>query len=148
MQIVLHLGLKLEYFHQHDWEDECIDVAENLVHKEYIDAYENQTVLGEDSLVNDAEVCSPFFMICLHDAICSVQDNDDGLGGFSNISVGKKASHHNKLNQYLGLTVENVKDPSKLWLDNCMDYPNLSHMALDYLSIPGEYCSSHWQLVY
>ena len=60
-------------------------------------AYENQTVLGEDLLVNDAEVCSSFFMICLHDARCSVKDSDDGLGGFSNISVGKKASRHNEL---------------------------------------------------
>jgi len=79
LQLVFHPGLKLEYFCQQDWEDEWIDVAENLVCKEYIDAYENQTVLGEDSLVNDAEVCSPFFMICLHDARCSVQDSDDGL---------------------------------------------------------------------
>ena len=39
---VLHPGLKLEYFRTHKWEDEWIDVAENLVREEYIDAYENR----------------------------------------------------------------------------------------------------------
>jgi hypothetical protein len=38
---VLHPGLKLEYFCTHKWEDQWIEVAENLVHEEYIDAYEN-----------------------------------------------------------------------------------------------------------
>ena len=116
-------------------------MAENLVCEEYIDAYENRTVVGEDSLANDAEVCTLFFMTCLqrlHDLMCSVQDSDDGLGGFGNISVGKKASQHNKLDEYLALAVENVKDPLKWWFDNRMAYPNLSRMALDYLSIPGE----------
>jgi len=147
LQLVLHPGLKLEYFCQQDWEDEWIDVAKNLVHEEYTYAYENP-VLGEHSLVNNAELFSTFFMIWLHDAICSVQDIDDRLGGFSNISVGKKASLCNALNQYLWLTVENVKDTLTRWFDNHIAYPNLSHMALDYLSIPGEYCSSHWWLIY
>jgi len=31
---VLPPGLKLEYFHVHNWEDEWIKTAENLVHEE------------------------------------------------------------------------------------------------------------------
>jgi len=44
---VLHPGLKLEYFRQHKWEDEWIDVGENLVHEEYAVNYQNnENVLG------------------------------------------------------------------------------------------------------
>ena len=42
---VLHPGLKLEYFRKHDWQEEWVDVAENLVREEYISNYENK--MGE-----------------------------------------------------------------------------------------------------
>jgi hAT family C-terminal dimerisation region len=45
----------------------------------------------------------------------------------------------NELEEYLALPVEHVKDPVKWWYVNRKAYPNLSQMALDYLSIPGEY---------
>ena len=32
---VLHPGLKLEYFLQHEWDDEWIKIAENLVREKY-----------------------------------------------------------------------------------------------------------------
>jgi hypothetical protein len=47
--IVLHPGLKLEYFWQHGWEDEWIDMAKNLVHKEYAVNYQ----IKENGLGND-----------------------------------------------------------------------------------------------
>jgi hypothetical protein len=53
--LVLHPGLKLEYFRIQDWEDEWIDVAENLVREEYIDAYENR-VAADDDPCGDNEV--------------------------------------------------------------------------------------------
>src|SRR6266852_5674764 len=34
--LVLHPGLKLDYFHVQEWEDKWINVAENLVHEKYI----------------------------------------------------------------------------------------------------------------
>ena len=46
-------------------------MAENLVREEHIHAYENRTVVGEDSLANDAEVCTRLFTICLRDVIWS-----------------------------------------------------------------------------
>jgi hypothetical protein len=38
--IVLHPGLKLEYFRQQKWEEDWIETAENLAREEYIDVYE------------------------------------------------------------------------------------------------------------
>jgi len=43
-----------------------------------------------------------------------------------------------EINQYLRLPVEHVMDPLGWWVHNRQTYPNLSRMALDYLSIPGK----------
>jgi hypothetical protein len=56
--LVLHPGLKLDYFRVQEWEEEWIDVAENLVCEEYIDAYENRTVVS-DNTHGDDEVSGP-----------------------------------------------------------------------------------------
>jgi hypothetical protein len=37
--IILHLGMKLEYFRLHGWEEEWIEKAEALVHEEYVRVY-------------------------------------------------------------------------------------------------------------
>ena len=37
---VLHPGLKLEYFRQHQWEEEWIDAAENMTRDKYVGKYE------------------------------------------------------------------------------------------------------------
>jgi hypothetical protein len=51
------------------------------------------------------------------------------------------ATKVSEIDQYLRLPVESVSDLLKWWFDNCCVYPNLSCMALDYLSIPSElYC--------
>ena len=42
----------------------------------------------------------------------------------------------NELNDYLLKLLEKVHDPIAWWWDHRMLYPNLSKMALDYLSIP------------
>jgi hypothetical protein len=47
--LVLHPGLKLEYFHRQKWEDDWIEAAENLTREEYVDAYENRIVGDEES---------------------------------------------------------------------------------------------------
>jgi hypothetical protein len=40
--LVLHPGLKLEYFRQNGWEEDWIDIAEDLVYKEYAARYEGK----------------------------------------------------------------------------------------------------------
>jgi len=47
--MVLHPGLKLEYFKQQDWEQDWVDNVENLVRNEYVIHYE-----GKESLVATA----------------------------------------------------------------------------------------------
>jgi len=45
--MVLHPGLKLKYFQQHNWEAEWIE-AENMTQEEYVHVYENQVEPFED----------------------------------------------------------------------------------------------------
>ena len=53
---VLHPGLKLEYFRQHEWDDEWVDVAENLVREEYAVNYQKgEDILGKGELGNIEE---------------------------------------------------------------------------------------------
>src|SRR6266481_1652228 len=42
-----------------------------------------------------------------------------------------------ELDQYLGTNPEMVDDVVIWWHERCETYPSLSHMALDYLTIPG-----------
>jgi hypothetical protein len=121
--VVLHPGLKLEYFRHQRWEEEWIETAENLTCEKYLDKYEKKAPANEDM---------------------SSSDNGDGPGDFSddfgNVSVAMQ-SRRNEIDEYLALPVVGVKDPLKWWTDNRAAYPNLSRMALDYLSIPGKYCT-------
>lgn len=58
--MVLHPGLKLEYFQQHKWEEDWIETAENLTREEYLDKYEGRS--GSKLSAGDvasAMVCSP-----------------------------------------------------------------------------------------
>ena len=55
---------------------------------------------------------------------------------FGNISVAEK-SISNEVDKYLWEPVENVQDPLRWWFQNRFGYPNLSRMALDYLSVPA-----------
>ena len=119
--LVLHPGLKLEYFRQESWEDDWIEQAENITCEEYIMNYENRSNRVPTMATTGKED----------------QDDDDDFG---NISVGKMAHERNELEEYLALPVEKVKDPLKWWYDNRNVYPRLSRMALDYLSAPGK-CS-------
>ena len=41
-RLVLHPGLKLEYFRQQEWEEEWIDNAEDLTYKVYVAQYEGK----------------------------------------------------------------------------------------------------------
>jgi hypothetical protein len=73
-----------------------------------------------------------------------LQTHENGVASFGNISVDLKTlPKTSKINDYLCLPVENVVDPLKWWVNNRCLYPNLSHMALDYLSIPGMHSISY-----
>lgn len=44
-----------------------------------------------------------------------------------------------ELDEYLAHPIEKVRDPVAWWWDHRHTYPKLSLMALDYLSIPGNF---------
>ena len=44
----------------------------------------------------------------------------------------------NELDHYLAANIEDVKDPLMWWYEHRGAFPHLSHMACDYLSIPGK----------
>lgn len=115
--MVMHPGLKLQYFRNHQWLKEWIEVAEELVRNEYRDNYEKETPSVEPTQRTKRV-------------------------SFGNLSVAAPA-HGNELDAYLSLPPERIeeeKDPGaalKWWTMKRHIYPNLHRMALDYLSIPG-----------
>ena len=115
--MVLHPGMKLEYFKQHEWETDWIEEAEDLVRRIYDASYNIDTNKPATS-----EVTTPL--------------TEDFLD-FGNLSVPTAARTH-EIDDYLRLAVENVTDPLQWWNNNRFLYPNLSRMARDYLCIPGK----------
>jgi hypothetical protein len=62
---------------------------------------------------------------------------NEGVSIFANISIHTLAAASlSEIDEYLNRPVENILDPLKWWTDNRRVYPNLSSMALDYLSVP------------
>ncbi|GBE81312.1 hypothetical protein SCP_0310390 [Sparassis crispa] len=117
--MVLHPGLKLEYFCQHAWEADWIEEAKRLTHEEYHKHYEKNT----DGTQGDAH----------NEAVPS----DDEFGDFANISVTMEPSARNELEEYLAAPLEKVRDPLRWWWDSRKAYPHLHRMALNYLSVPA-----------
>lgn len=58
------------------------------------------------------------------------------------------AELRDELARYLGTDPEQVKDVLLWWNEQKPMYPHLSRMALDYLSIPGEFVLSHLAFSY
>jgi len=116
--MVLHPGMKLEYFRNQKWMGDEIKEAERLVREEYVAKYE----VADESDTKPAT---------------NSKTNDGGFASFGDLSV-TTAPRASEIQEYLNLPVENVKDPLKWWVDNQYVYPNLHRMALDYLSIPGK----------
>jgi len=123
LSLVFHPGLKLEYFHQHDWEEEWVENAEVLVCDKYTTCYKGKAGPAAAAL----------------DTTDTANDDND-FAAFSNILVTNHiGSWTSELEEFLQKPVENVKDPLKWWVANHHVYLNLYHMALDYLSIPGKF---------
>lgn len=112
--MVLHPGIKLEYFHNQKWKEEWIEQAESLVHKKYHARYEKETASME----------------------AIREPSTAGFLSFGDLIVATRPCA-SEIQEYLSLPVELVKDPLKWWTNNRHVYPNLHCMALDYLSIPG-----------
>lgn len=119
--MVLHPGLKLQYFRNQGWLNEWISVAEGLVRDEYHDKYERE-IAGVEPTAEPTEPLS-----------------------FGNLSVATSV-HGDELDEYLSLPPERIEEDGALkwWTMKKDIYPNLHRMALDYLSIPGLSSSYHF----
>src|SRR5215471_20886192 len=97
-----------------------------MVREEYTSSYEKATTTAGDKS-SDAS---------------SAAGKCAGMSEFANISIDPKmVAKRSEIDDYLHSPVENAADPLKWWYDKRRVYPNLSRMALDYLSIPRT-CSS------
>lgn len=130
--MVLHPGMKLEYFRRQEWLDSWIEEAEKMTHDEYIAKYEAELDTTQNS-ADSVSLTTWFYMLFSLVPQVSI----DGFNNFGNLSV-KQSPGKGELDEYLRAPVENVPEPLKWWLNNSHIYPNLSRMALDYLSIPGK----------
>ena len=54
------------------------------------------------------------------------------------IDIAPMSSSGDELQRYLSVDPEDVKDGLMWWHERRATFPQLSHMACDYLSIPGK----------
>ena len=89
--LVLHPGLKLEYFQQQNWEEDWINNAEDLVYEEYIVNYDGKE--GPKATTPDAVSrqysTRPICLTATWQDGDSNDDDDDSFTAFANISVTK-----------------------------------------------------------
>ena len=119
---VLHPGLKLEYFQTQNWDAEWIKEAVTLTRAEYSVNYEGIVVATTDSMT------------------AAGTNEPTAFFGFGDYSLGSDSTPTqpiNELDDYLQQPLEKVDDALKWWSAHQQKYPNLSCMALDYLSAPG-----------
>jgi hAT family C-terminal dimerisation region len=115
--MVLHPGLKLEYFRRQKWDEEWIEMVEDLTRDQYMNY--KRKVTSEDTILEAQTTQTGTFF------------------DFANVSVTQTTPPKtSELDEYLCKPVENVADPLKWWYSNQFMYPTLHRMALDYLSVP------------
>ena len=123
MLLVLHPRHKLRYFKVVGWEDEWIDVAEQIVRDEFKHKYAD---LPGDS--NDDE----------GNSIPSPKKKVHNIfNNLPSLAAPKAAKLCDELVHYLSADPEQVVDVLMWWTEHKATYPCLACMALDYLSIPG-----------
>ena len=86
--MVLHLGMKLEYFCNHEWEAEWIGEVERLVQTKYVKQYEQQA---------DEAPTTPL--------TSSITHHNSGFASFGDLSV-MIAPRTSEIQEYLSHPVE------------------------------------------
>jgi hypothetical protein len=59
------------------------------------------------------------------------------------LAAPKASDIRDEVSRYLSTDPEQVQDVLQWWLEHQSMFPRLSHMALDYLTIPGERSPHH-----
>jgi hAT family C-terminal dimerisation region len=105
-------------------EPEWIVTAKDIIQTEFDCSYAAQPESVEEDQDGDIE------MSRAHAA--NIFDNLPAL------SALRTRELHDELDRYLSTDPEHVKDVLMWWTERKLMYPHLSHMVLDYLSIPGK----------
>ncbi|KAG6813331.1 hypothetical protein H0H92_012144 [Tricholoma furcatifolium] len=111
--IVLHPKLKTKYFQQNSWSKQWVQMALNIIHKEWGCYKAKDTGVAPSSSL-----------------LANLTDN------FRDIPM-QDIDNLDELDIYLSQPLERVSDPPCWWYDYRAAFPQLSRMAFDYLSIPA-----------
>ncbi|PIL28879.1 hypothetical protein GSI_08925 [Ganoderma sinense ZZ0214-1] len=123
--MILHPEYKLRYFEEAGWSRGWIQNAREMLEEQYDFQYKPEEG-DEDSQQSDEDIKAIPEGANIFDHLPSVK------------STRKLASAAaSEIERYLSTGTVKVNNPLKWWTDNAALYPNLSHMALDYLSIPA-----------
>ncbi|TFY73210.1 hypothetical protein EWM64_g10802 [Hericium alpestre] len=125
--MVLHPCHKLEYFKNANWETDWINTACDLVQDEYKRSYASLEVPADDKelAIQEVEVVS---------SSTQVPNIFDVLPA---LSAPQPNPERNELDRYLSTDTEHVENVFTWWLDWRDQFPRLSRMAIDYLTIPA-----------
>ncbi|OJT01922.1 Zinc finger BED domain-containing protein RICESLEEPER 2, partial [Trametes pubescens] len=146
--MVLHLRHKLTYFKSINWSEEWITTAHDIVKAEYKKHYEGRFQkkdlqeghdnghAHEDGVDNedDGRKSSENTPNVHNDVMDDEANIFDSLASFK---PPTKAQLSDKLVQYLNTDPEHTEDVLQWWINHQVSYPNLSRMAIDYLTMPA-----------
>ena len=122
--VVLHPRHKLQYFERAGWEPEWIAAARDIIRTEFDRSYAARSEGIKEDRDRDTEMSGNH-----------ATNIFDSLPALSALRIQEL---HDELDRYLSTDSEHVVDVLMWWTERKSMYPHLSHMALDYLSIPGE----------
>ena len=127
---VLHPCHKLAYFKSAGWSSEWIETAKELVTNAYNNSY--ATCAAVETVAN-TEVDDD-----LEHAVDKPMVSKNIFDNLPCLAKPMPKLSHNELDTYLTMAIEDVQDAIAWWLEHCATFPQLSHMAINYLTIPGK----------
>ncbi|TFY74003.1 hypothetical protein EWM64_g10009 [Hericium alpestre] len=125
--MVLHPRHKLTYFKNVKWEQEWIDTARDVVRDEFECSYASREVEGDKDGQPEAA----------HEE--NEATNTNIFDNLPALSAPTANDGHDELERYLSTDPKPIGDALAWWSHpkHAADFPRLSRMALDYLSIPA-----------
>ncbi|PIL31003.1 hypothetical protein GSI_05696 [Ganoderma sinense ZZ0214-1] len=162
--MILHPRYKLSYFRKLKWTKGWQQTVHKLVKQEYANTYAGRFDGSQDkpesnaddsSRPNSPSQSSTYENNNSEGAWVDVDPSDDGRNLFNildDFDADPDEDIRDKLEHYLTAPTQKVTDVIQWWKDRQGIYPNLSRMAIDYLTIPAtsidvERLFSHGQLI-
>ena len=143
--VVLHPHHKLEYFKKAAWPASWCSTAKDLVRTTYELSYANRTDLidassSEDESGKDNMVSTQIYRRNMLLMLAKPSDEEDKniFDNLPSLTKPQTSRFCDELAVYLLAPIEEAEDPILWWSEHRAVYPQLLHMALDYLTIPGK----------